>query len=153
MKNIKLTREIWFDMDGTIADLYGVNGWLEYLINEDTKPYDCAKVLVNMSVLARLLNRLQKQGYTINIISWLSKNGSKEYNEKVIESKKNWLSKHLHSVQFDTIHIVEHGSCKWNYATDKNAILFDDEERNRNDWQGIAYDVNNIIEVLKALPY
>ena len=44
---------IWFDMDGTIADLYGVDGWLDNLINEDTRPYDIAKPLVNMAYLSR----------------------------------------------------------------------------------------------------
>ena len=52
-------RIINFDMDGTIADLYGVDGWLNDLINGDTRPYDIAKPLVNMSALARRLNALQ----------------------------------------------------------------------------------------------
>ena len=34
---------------------------------------------------------------------------------------------------------------------DENAILFDDEVNNRNEWNGIAYDVNNILEVLGNL--
>ena len=34
---------------------------------------------------------------------------------------------------------------------DKNGILFADEEPNRNEWKGIAYDVNNIIEILKGI--
>jgi hypothetical protein len=29
-----------FDMDGTIADFYGVTGWLDYLKAEDTTPYE-----------------------------------------------------------------------------------------------------------------
>ena len=29
-------KAIYFDMDGTIADLYGVNGWLDYLVGEQT---------------------------------------------------------------------------------------------------------------------
>lgn len=29
---------ICFDMDGTIANLYGVENWLDYLINKDTYP-------------------------------------------------------------------------------------------------------------------
>ena len=46
---------IWFDMDGTIADLYNVNGWLDDLENERTRPYDEAAVLLNFATLARLL--------------------------------------------------------------------------------------------------
>ena len=56
-------REIWFDMDGTIADLYGVENWLEMLRNEDATPYRNARPLVRLNVLARLLNRLQREGY------------------------------------------------------------------------------------------
>ena len=37
MKELNIT--INFDMDGTIADLYGVENWLEYLINGDAFPY------------------------------------------------------------------------------------------------------------------
>ena len=66
-------KTIYFDMDGTIANLYGVEGWLNYLINKDTTPYEVAKPMVNMNSLARLLNNLQKKGYEIGIVSWLSK--------------------------------------------------------------------------------
>ena len=60
MKNINIT--INFDMDGTIADLYGVENWLDYLIAENTRPYAIAKPLVNLSALARKLNALQRMG-------------------------------------------------------------------------------------------
>jgi phosphoserine phosphatase len=40
-----------FDMDGTIANFYGVKGWLDYLINEDTTPYEIAEPLYDMDVL------------------------------------------------------------------------------------------------------
>ena len=59
---------IWFDMDGTIADLYGVKNWLPMLIDEDPTPYEIARPLVNLSRLARYLNRLQKKGFEIGII-------------------------------------------------------------------------------------
>lgn len=135
-----------FDMDGTIADLYGVENWLEYLINEDTKPYAEAKPLVRLSALARLLNKLQKNGHEINVISWLSKSGSDDYNARVTEAKKVWLKKYLPSVHWNNIKIVAYGTPK---ETLGNGILFDDEEKNRNNWNGIAYDVNNILEVLR----
>ena len=50
--------KINFDMDGTIADLYGVSNWLEDLLHEDVRPYVEARPLVNLQALARVLNRL-----------------------------------------------------------------------------------------------
>lgn len=138
-----------FDLDGTIANLYGVENWLDYLINSNPYPYLAAKPLINMQSLARILNNLQKKGYKVNIISWLSKNSTPDYDKEVKKAKLKWLSKHLKSVQFDNIYIVPYGTPKHNFSS---GILFDDEEQNRKAWKGIAYDVKNIIEVLKALP-
>ena len=142
MKRININ----FDLDGTIADLYGVENWLEDLINENARPYAEAKPLIRLSALARVLNRLQRNGHEINVISWLSKNGSDRYNAEVTAVKKAWLAKHLPSVHWDNIIIVKYGTPKETLGT---GILFDDEERNRNNWNGIAYDVNNILEVLR----
>lgn len=145
-----MNRTIFFDMDGTIADLYGVSNWLEYLINSDEYPYKNAKPLINLNSLARILNRLQKCGYRIGVISWLAKNSNNEYDAKVTAAKIKWLNKHLASVKFDEINIVSYGTPKEKF-NNNNDILFDDEEKNRNNWTGTAFDVNNIIEVLKAL--
>ena len=141
-------REINFDMDGTIANLYGVDGWLNKLLNKDTTPYVEAKPLVNLSALARVLNRLQRNGYKVCVISWLAKVDDDNYNRKVANAKIEWLVKHLPSVKWDKISIVSYGTPK---STCGNGILFDDEEPNRKEWVGNAYDVDNIIEVLKGL--
>ena len=143
-----MIKAINFDMDGTLADFYGVENWLEYLMNKDAYPYIAAKPLVNMSVLARYLNRLQRNGYEINIISWLSKNSNEEFDKIVTEAKKKWLKKHLPSVNWNKITIVAYGV---NKSTLGNGILFDDEEPNRNMWGEGAYDVHNILEVLKEI--
>ena len=140
-----------FDMDGTIADLYGVENWLDDLIASSPRPYEVAKPLLNLSALARRLNALQRQGYRIAIISWLSKSGTAEYNKAVTKAKIDWLTTHLASVRFDEIHIVEYGTPKQNFLHDATDILFDDEEKNRLAWTGNAYDVGNILEVLREL--
>lgn len=146
-----MTKAIYFDMDGTIADLYGVEGWLNDLESENERPYATAKPLIRMAALARVLNRLQREGYTIGIISWLSKGGSDDYNEKVAYAKQKWLKQHLASVNFDEINIVKYGTPKSTAVNIQGGILFDDEEKNRTEWNGIAFDVDNIIEILKAL--
>ena len=140
---------ICFDMDGTIANLYGVDNWLEYLIAEDTFPYMNAKPMMNFSALARKLNSLQKQGHELVVISWLSKTGSAEYNNLVTATKIAWLAKHLPSVGWDEIHIVPYGTPKCLYCNSAEDVLFDDETRNRENWTGVAYDVQNILATLK----
>ena len=147
MKRLNIT--INFDLDGTLAGLYSVENWLDYLIAEDTFPYETAAPLLRLSALARRLNSLQKNGYNLAIISWLSKSGSDEYNAEVEAVKREWLAKHLPSVKWDAIHIVPYGTPKQNYCGNILDVLFDDEEKNRNEWTGRAYDVQNILEILK----
>ena len=140
--------DIWFDMDGTLADLYGIPNWLEYLQSENPAPYLYAKPLLKLSPLARILNKLIRKGHTVNIISWTSKNGSPQYNAEVAAAKIKWLSRHLKSVHFTQIDIVTYGTPKY-YQRD--GILFDDEVPNRQTWNGAAYDETQIMEVLKSL--
>ena len=142
---------IYFDMDGTIANLYGVNGWLESIINRDASPYTKAEPMVRMNSLARVLNTLKRKGFKVGIVSWLAKDSTEEYDEMVTRAKLNWLKTHLKSVQFDEIHIVPYGTPKHEIVANPNGVLFDDEEPNRTNWLGTAYDVNAIIETLKGM--
>ena len=142
---------IYFDMDGTIANLYGCENWLDSLINEKTKPYREAKSMVDMRKLGKLLNALKANGYEIGIVSWLSKNGTDEYNARVTKAKTDWLARHLGAVEFDEIHIVKYGTPKHEIVNNPLGILFDDEKPNRDNWLGTAYDVTAILETLTAL--
>lgn len=144
-----MTKKIWFDMDGTIANLYSVEGWLDYLLAEDATPYKAAAVMHNMALLARLLHKVQRNGYTIGIISWTSKSGSDSYNTEVAEVKRDWLAKHLPSVEWDEIKIVPYGTDK--LVATGGGILFDDEAGNRENWGKGAYTPDRITEILKAL--
>ena len=142
--------KIWFDMDGTIANLYGVDGWLEMLINKDETPYRVAEPLVRMNVLARLIHKVQRCGFQVCIVSALAKNSTPDYDEKVKTAKREWLKKHLASVKFDEIKFVPYTFVK-NNVNGGNDILFDDEERHLTAWTGTAVHATKIFETLKAI--
>lgn len=140
---------IYFDLDGTLAGLYDVPNWLSMLIASDPTPYKLAAPLVNMNILARKLNKLQRAGYKIGVISWLSKSSTPEYDKAVTAAKLWWLNKHLNSVNWDEIKIVAYGTSKITECG--GGILFDDEDKNRNEWGEGAYEPNEIFTILKGL--
>ena len=151
-RKIKMTEKaIYFDMDGTIANLYGVEGWLADLRSYNERPYKEAAPMINMNILAKRLNKLHNIGYKIGIVSWLSKTSTIEYDKKVIRAKRKWLSTHLHSVQFDEIHIVSYGTRKEQVVEIPFGILFDDEKQNRENWYGKSFNEENILDILKQI--
>lgn len=147
------TKVIVFDMDGTIADFYGVDNWLDDLNNYRTRPYEIAEPLYDMVELANLLEELKKIGYIIAITTWLSANSTKEYDNEVRKAKLEWLARY--NFPYDEIHLVKYGTTKANCTRKLGGyqILVDDNEKVRKGWNlGATIDANeNIIEMLKAL--
>lgn len=148
-----MTKTLVFDMDGTIANLYGVENWLEMLRAEDPTPYIVAQPMYDMDTLKVILELLKLQGWTVAITSWLSMDSTKEYDKLVRQAKREWLERY--DFPFDEIHLVEYGTTKAN-CTRKNGgyqILVDDNEKVRNGWNlGGTINANeNILEKLVEL--
>ncbi len=142
-----------FDMDGTIANFYGVKGWLDYIINEDTTPYEIAKPLYDMVHLNNLLVTLKAQGWKIVVTTWLAKGGTKEYNNRTRKAKLEWLAKY--NFPYDEIHLVKYGTTKAN-CTRKNGgyqVLVDDNDQIRKGWTlgGTINANNNIVKEIEKL--
>jgi hypothetical protein len=146
-------KTIVFDMDGTIANLYGVKGWLDYLKAEDTTPYEVAEPLYNMVELANLLNTLKIRGWKVVVTTWLAKNGTKEYNNRTRKAKLNWLAKY--NFPYDEIHLVKYGTTKANCTRKIGGyqILVDDNEMVRKGWRlGATINANyNIMKEIEKL--
>ena len=125
---------ICFDMDGTIADLYGVSGWLDDLRAENPRPYAEAKPMWDMEALADALIAL---GVEIRIVTWLSKDSSEAYKDEVRRAKLEWLE--VQGFPFDKFHGVRYGATKADsvrkyLAEDETAILIDDNAKVRSGW-------------------
>lgn len=148
---------ICFDMDGTIADLYGVEGWLEMLREENAKPYEIARPMWNMAELNEVLKMLQTNGIEIRVITWLSMDSSEDYKEKTRQAKLEWLEKQ--GFPFNKFHGIAYGTTKANCVRkyldlNEQAILIDDNAKIRQGWnwgQTIDPTTENIIDILKAL--
>ena len=142
-----------FDMDGTIADLYGTDNWLSDLRNEKVDPYVNAEPLYNMEEMSKILNKAKSNGWRIAVTTWLAKDATKAYDKAVAEAKKNWLIKHNFPV--DEIHCLKYGRTKAN-ATRKKAdfqVLIDDNKKVRDGWTlgttvNAEYDIMNFLKSL-----
>lgn len=127
-----MSKALIFDMDGTIADLYGVKDWLEKLRAEDASPYRDAKPMYDMDTLAVILDIFRGIGYRIMVVSWGAMNGSKEYTREVKKVKTDWLD--AHGFPYDEVHVVKYGTPKQRFIKDDLAILVDDNDEVRADF-------------------
>ena len=157
-KNLNVNlKMVCFDMDGTIADLYGVENWLPMLRAYDPTPYAVAEPMWNMAEMADLLHQIQEIGIEVRIITWLSKDSNPEYDRAVRDAKREWLT--AQGFPFDHFHGVQYGATKADsirryLAENETAILFDDNAKVRQGWHmGEAIDPIecDILEVLRGL--
>ena len=123
-----------FDMDGTIADLYGVENWLSELRSYNARPYEVARPMWDMVRLAELL---KATGAKIVVVTWLSKDSTKEYDKEVRSAKIEWLK--ANGFPFDKFHGVKYGTTKASVvrrylAEDELAVLIDDNAKVRKGW-------------------
>ena len=148
-----MSKVLVFDMDGTIADLYGVKDWLPALRSENPMPYVLAKPMYDMDTLNNLLNELKLEGWKIVVTTWLAKNSSKEYDNKVRKAKLEWLKKH--KFPYDEVHMVKYGRTKADCTRKmgKYQILVDDNAKVRKGWTlgGTIDATEDIIEKLMQL--
>ena len=143
-------RILVFDMDGTIADLYGVDGWLNDIMAENTRPYEIAKPLYDMDTLNEIIYLLKGMGWKIIVTTWLAKNSTKAYDDAVRKAKVEWLK--AQGFAYDEIHLVKYGTTKANCtrALGGYQILVDDNEQIRKGWH-LGNTINANGNILKAL--
>lgn len=146
-----MSKWIWLDMDGTIADLYGVNGWLEDLLAHNTRPYAQAVEMYDTYELLTTLADLKSKGYHIGIISWGSKENNAEYDKAVAQVKRQWLADRLLDLILDEIIVTPYGVKKADTCREfGEGILVDDEKQNRDAWD-LGLTINANYDIIKSL--
>lgn len=140
---------LFFDMDGTIADLYNVQDWESKLRNNDFSVYADAKPLVDLTELRDIIRTLKQVNITVGIISWSSKTATKKDNLRIKKIKSDWL-KH-YQLSFDEVHVIKYGTPKKKASKAKNAVLVDDNAQVRQQWRGLTIDANNPKDTLNNI--
>ena len=149
-----LNKTLVFDMDGTIANLYGVDRWLDMLRAEDPTPYRIANPIYDIETLNTLLRLLKRKGWRIVVTTWLAKGSTKHYDNLVRMAKLEWLE--MHNFPFDEVHMVKYGTTKANCTRHYGGfqILIDDNEKVRKGWtlgDTINANENILVELEKLL--
>lgn len=128
---------ICFDMDGTIADLYGVPNWEPRLRASDPTPYTEARLIYPVDELREVLHKAIVQGIMVGVITWLSKDSTNIYKAHTRKAKREWLKAYGIPCQF--FHGISYGVTKANCVRDKlregeQAVLVDDNAKVRKGW-------------------
>ena len=123
---------VYLDMDGTIADLYGIEGWLDRLHNEDKTIFlECAPLISEKE----LLNRFPAEQYEIKILFMTPLGATDEYCANVAEQKSAWLDRYFPTL---TKRIYKKYGHNKNLKGSASAILVDDSAPIRATFRGTA---------------
>lgn len=127
-------KKIYFDMDGTVADLYGEKNWLDNLRNEREGSFINLRPLIDMNELAMVCHQLMNLGYSFGVITWLPMGASYEFERVCEEEKRAWVEEFMPWVS--EFYTQSYGVPK-QYAPSKRAaemILVDDNAEVRAMW-------------------
>jgi hypothetical protein len=148
-----------FDMDGTIADLYGKSDWLETIraskpVFADLRPMaGFERVLEALETLTSITSNVE-----VVIASWLPMNASGNYERACAIEKAEWLQNTGFNAVVNQSNFVPYGTPKSEFVShdmETINILFDDNAEVRAEFteasNSQAFDENTILPVLTML--
>lgn len=128
---------VYFDLDGTLFDLYGKTNWLDFLENEKSGIFIEGNFMPNIEIgkLLELISKLLSYGVNFEVITWLPKQASKNYEEICEKEKRIWVEKNLPFIK--KINCQSYGIPKQKAINKKASrmILIDDNEDICRNWE------------------
>ena len=134
IENSNTKKYLVFDMDGTIADLYAQEDWLEKLYNKEVSPFVNASLMYSQIDLLKAIGKCKANGWNIFIITYGPKKCDNDFLREVTNAKLDWLKKY--KISYDKFVCTKWSTPKWKHIPDdaRLAILVDDDKQNRLDW-------------------
>lgn len=135
-------KTIWFDMDGTIAELYKVDGWLEMLRVNDWSVYDKCLPRAHFDRINRAIEALSESGWQVGVITWASKGIEWQSDDlsEIAEVKFRWLARFFPALADGKFACLPYGESKAQFLLDMGDAgevnyLVDDNKEVREDWR------------------
>lgn len=125
-----MTKLVYFDMDGTIADLYGVTNCFKRLDALDANVYLEAKPI---DKYINMLKEFKHMGYKVIILSCLGMISDPIFDKNTIHNKNIWLDKYVGKEYIDERMFIPNTKHKESYIKDYG-ILVDDDIRVLCNW-------------------
>ena len=144
-----MSKKIYFDMDGTIYNLYGISNWLDRIEADDMTIFNEPGIMPNYRAVYNCVQDLIRLGWEVGIITWAPKGVSSKSSTftRCKEAKRRWIDKAFPELQCD-FHILEYGTPKMTAIeiteADEVAILVDDNPVVRQDWNNSWFNAMTI---------
>ena len=128
---------VWFDMDGTIADLYGHEDWLKRLRNDDASIFlELKPMFYIYEAFEQIRSQLEEQNIIVNIgiITWTPMEATYKFEKECESTKRDWIETLYPAL--DEFYAIPYGTPKQSAINTKQGlhILVDDNEEVRRVW-------------------
>lgn len=133
-------KSIWFDMDGTLYELYKIPNWLERLEQGDMSVFEDGKARAHLKRINRAIEGLVKQGWRVGVITWAPKNITPRLFAWANDVKFNWIVENCPALA-NSFACIPYGESKAQFLQDMEAegaelnILVDDNKEVRAEWR------------------
>lgn len=150
---------IWFDMDGTIAELYKVTGWLEMLQNKDWQVYELCTARAHANRINRAVEALIDAGWQVGVITWASKGVQWGTDcDRIGKIKFDWLCRNFPALADGKFACIPYGESKAQFLLDMEDAgiinyLVDDNKEVREDWRAHSFPGCTFKTINAARPF